>query len=140
MGRKKKQVEPEELSPAYLTTDKHNRFNERGEEVLNPTVMAPPVGYKKQESMFDIVREQIRRSKVDRFLEDKEPESEEEADDFEIEDDPVLPGTRWENDMVPSIKQTRAAMRELQELEKKYAAVVEKPAEEPPAETTPPKE
>lgn len=112
MAKKRKpEIEP------FRTTDKHNRFNEDGREILNPTPMQPPIGYKKQPSIAEQIREQVRAAK---YLDDMEPETEEEADDFEIDDDPPIP-SRWENDMVPSIKETRARIRALQEQEKMFA-------------------
>lgn len=115
----------------YRTTDKSNRFDEHGHEVLNPTVMAPPLGYKKQLSIAEQVRQQIRSMKA---LQDDAPETEDEADDFEIDDDPVMP-SRWENDMIPSIKETRKRLKELEKEVKLYA----KPPEAKPAETVDPK-
>lgn len=103
----------------FKTTDRYNRFNELGEEILNPTPMQPPVGYKKQPSMIDIVRQQVAAHHAS--LLDMEPETEDEADDFDIPDDPVDPQSRWENDNVPSlknIKDRRIAMEaELAQLE-----------------------
>lgn len=119
------------IDDVYKTTDKENRFDENGHEVLNPTVMAPPLGYKKQLSIAEQVRQQIRSMKA---LQDDEPETEEEADDFDIEDDPVMP-SRWENDLIPSIKETRKRMKELEKEVKLYA----KPPEAKPAETVEPK-
>lgn len=73
-------------------------------------------------------------------MEDNEPETEEEADDFEIVDDPQ-PQSRWENDMVPSIKETRARLRALEEAERRFAkppeAKPEKQAPEPTEEIEP---
>lgn len=101
----------------FRTTDKHNRHNEDGHEILNPTPMQPPLGYKPQMSLAEQIRQQVRAMKSEI---DMEPETEEEADDFEIDDDPPIP-SRWENDMVPSIKETRARIRELEAQEKLYA-------------------
>ena len=69
----------------YKTTDKDNRFDENGREVLNPTPMQPPLGYKKTPSLAEQIRQQIMTF---RSFEDNDPETEEEADDFKIEDDP----------------------------------------------------
>lgn len=110
------------MEDVYKTTDKNNRFNEDGHEVLNPTPMQPPLGYKPQLSLSEQIRQQVRQLKN---LEDLDPETEEEADDFDIEDDPQ-PQSRWENDMIPSIKETRARIRALEEQEKLYAKPPEK--------------
>ena len=116
----------------YKTTDKDNRFDENGREVLNPTPMQPPLGYKKTPSLAEQIRQQIMTF---RSFEDNDPETEEEADDFEIEDDPQ-PESRWENDMIPSIKESRRRLRELEEQEKLYAKP-EAPAGPPEAAPNP---
>lgn len=108
----------------FRTTDKDNRFDEFGREVLNPTPMQPPLGYKPVPSLAEQIRLSIRQMK---HMDDDEPETEEEADDFEIDEDPAPP-SRWENDMVPSIKETRARARALEEQLKLHA----KPEAPPP--------
>lgn len=126
------------MDDVYRTTDKNNRHNEDGHEILNPTPMQPPLNYRAQPSLAEQIRQQVRAYAA---LQDMEPETEEEADDFEIEDDPQ-PISRWENDMIPSIKETRARARELDRVQKLYAvapnANQERPSpvggEQPPAQ------
>lgn len=101
----------------YRTTHKRNRFDATGGEVLNPTPMQPPLGYKAQLSLTEQIRQQVRTLAS---MNDMEPETEDEADDFDIEDDPLL-HSPWENDFVPSLKETKARVRELEEQEKLYA-------------------
>lgn len=125
------------MDDVYKTTDKHNRFDEFGREILNPTPMQPPLGYKPSMSLAEQIRLQVRQLKS---LDDMEPESEEEADDFEIEDDPQ-PVSRWENDTIPSIKETRHRLRALKEQERRFAvppAAAEPPQAENPAPAFPP--
>lgn len=105
------------MDDVYKTTDKHNRFSEDNKEILNPTPMQPPLGYKPSLSLVEQIRQQIRQFKQ---LDDTDPETEEEADDFEIDEDPVMP-SRWENDTIPSIKESRATMRRLEEQARLYA-------------------
>lgn len=112
----------------YRTTDKNNRHDVDGREVLNPTPMQPPLGYKKTLSLAEQIRQQIRQLKD---YDDQDPETEEEADDFDIEDDPIIQ-SRWENDMIPSIKESRARIRALEEEERLYAAP-QAPEASPPA-------
>lgn len=95
------------------TTDHTNRHNEFGHEVLNPTPMQPPVGYKPIPSLLDTIREQIRAHHLSTI--DMDPETEEEADDFDIPDDPVDPQSRWENDTIPSLKEMKARRERLEE-------------------------
>lgn len=105
------------VEDVYKTTDKFNRFSEDNHEILNPTPVAPPLNYKPGLSLVEQIRQQVRLAKS---MDDHEPETEEEADDFEIAEDPQ-PESRWENDMIPSIKETRKRIRELEAAERKYA-------------------
>lgn len=100
----------------FRTTDKHNRHDATGGECLNPIPMQPPIGYKPTLSLAEQIRQQVRALS----LANMEPETEEEADDFEVADDPIIQ-SRWENDLVPSIKETRARLRELEAQERAYA-------------------
>lgn len=122
------------MDKVYKTTDKYNRFNEDNHEILNPTPIAPPVGYKPTLSLVEQIRQQVRMAK---HMDDMEPESEEEADDFEIEDDPIIE-SRWENDMIPSIKETRKRIKELEAAEKRYARTPEEAAPTAPTEPAEP--
>lgn len=121
------------MDDIYKTTDKHNRHTEDGREMLNPTPMQPPLGYRPQPSLAEQIRLQIRQMK---HLDDPEPETEEEADDFEIDDDPVME-SRWENDLIPSIKETRARARELQREARLYAAAEQPPVLDPSGDQQP---
>jgi len=124
-----KKPKPEDIDP-YRTTDKRNRHTEDGKEILNPTPIQPPLGYNPAPSLIETVRQQVRQMK---HLDDDEPESEEEADDFEIEDDPPII-SRWENDMIPSIKEVKKRAAELEEQAKLYAKAPDpKPKTEEPA-------
>lgn len=110
----------------YRTTDKHNRFTEDNKEILNPTPMQPPLNYKPGLSLTEQIRQQVRQAK---HLDDMEPETEEEADDFEIDEDPAPP-SRWENDMIPSIKEIKKRGEELQRLFARAPQAAEPPAPE----------
>lgn len=68
-----------------------------GREYNDPTPMAPPIGYKRQPSMVEIVRAQIRDAMLAQQLAEQGVETFEEADDFEIGDD-YDPSSPWEND------------------------------------------
>lgn len=119
------------MDDVFKTTDKYNRFSEDNKEILNPTPVQPPLGYKPSKSLAEQIREQVRALK---HLDDTEPETEDEADDFEIEEDPI-PHSRWENDLIPSIKETRARARELEKQARLYAAP---PAPKAPEESLAP--
>lgn len=108
------------MDDVFKTTDKWNRFNENGHEQLNPTPMQPPLGYVRQPSLAEQIRQQVASM---RRLEDNEPETEEEADDFDIPDDPPDVQSRWENDNIPSLKETRARLRELEKQEQALTTI-----------------
>lgn len=105
------------MDDVFKTTDKRNRFSEDGHEILNPTPVSPPLGYRKTLSLAEQIRQQVRQLK---HIDDDEPETLEEADDFEIDDDPA-PSSRWENDMVPSVKEAQRKAKQLEAEVKKYA-------------------
>lgn len=81
-----------------------------GQPVLSPTPVAPAVGYRKQESIFDQVRAAMRAHKLEE-LEQLE-ESLDEADDFEISDDPPDPGSKYETGTLPSLQEIRAMIEQ----------------------------
>lgn len=131
-------VPPRREDPnVYLTTDHTNRHNEFGHEILNPTPMQPPLGYKPVPSLLDTIREQIRAHHLSTI--DMDPETEEEADDFDIPDDPIDPQSRWENDTIPSVKEMRARRERLEEELRNLEAQTQTPpggrqAADPPLE------
>lgn len=65
------------------------RLNDQGQEVPDPTPMAPPVSASKPFSLRDQVRQLIREERFNAGIAAQGRETFEEADDFEIdEDDP----------------------------------------------------
>lgn len=92
----------------------HGGINDEGLEVVSNVPMAPPVGWKPQPSLLDIVREQVKASRLAQRQQELDEMSEtiDQADDFDIEDDPADPTTPYENDRDPSIRDLLAAGRE----------------------------
>jgi len=86
-----------------------------GRELLDSTPMAPPVGYVRQPTMVDIIRAQIRGERLREEAANMGMESFEEADDFEIPDDPVDPSSPYEEifDPEPRRQAPRTAQEEL---------------------------
>lgn len=63
-----------------------------GREYLDPTQIAPPIGYTRQKSLAEQIREMVRSENLRHLAEQAGHESFEEADDFEMEDfDPTSP-------------------------------------------------
>lgn len=86
---------------------------ETGRPIYDPTPMAPPIGYKKQPSIFDQVRQAIRQERLAE-LEQLE-ETLDQVDDYEITDDPPDPASRWENDWEPTVAELRQMIEDKKE-------------------------
>lgn len=84
--------------------------NPDGEAMLDPKPMQPPLGYKRQPSLADQIRQQVLAAKLEAL--DALEETEEEADDFEVGEDfePVSP---HENDHIPSIRDLKKKAKEI---------------------------
>jgi len=81
------------------------RHDATGGEVLDPQPMQPPLGYKKQLSLTEQIRQQVRLHALS--LEDNDiTETDEEADDFEIGED-YEPLSKHENDHIPTVKELK---------------------------------
>lgn len=76
-------------------------LNVRGQEVPDPTIVEPPLGYEAQPDIFEMQRRMIRHE-LSRIAAEQELETFEEADDFEIEDDPVDFISPWEEFFDPA--------------------------------------
>lgn len=126
MAKKRDMLAPqgEQEYPNYNLHDL--RHDADGAEHLDPTPMQPPLGYKKIPSLRDQIRQMVMEHH--KQLEDNDPESIEEADDFEMEED-YDPHSRWENDFEPSIK-------ELKKLYAERLAAEAAAASPPPTNTT----
>lgn len=96
----------------YLARLLSKGLNPDGTPILDPVPVAPPIGYKKQPSMVEIVRDMVRGEKLRQAAEEMGAESFEEADDFDIPDDPVQLRSEWENDFEPSVQELMEAGRE----------------------------
>jgi len=74
------------------------KLDARGSEILDSTPMEPPLGYRKQPSMFDVMRKLI----ADREFELSQAgfETPEEADDFDVQDD-FDPSSPYEHNFDP---------------------------------------
>lgn len=70
-------------------------YDDKGREVLDPTPVALPVGWKRPESLQELVQRMVREH-VSRVAAAEGEESFDEADDFEVEDDLVEPPTAHE--------------------------------------------
>lgn len=114
--------------------------DEFGRELVDPTPMAPPIGYKKQPSMVEMVRNMVRSEHLAREAAMMGKETFEQADDFDIPDDPLDPSTPYENEFDPPVRElVKVGQEEVKrkEAEKKAASSRKSPKKvedsEPPA-------
>lgn len=104
-----KYTDPEtgEVSQALLDLEHYlvtvgNYLNPDGSENPDPVPMAPPVGYNKQPTLVERIREMVREAALAQQLAAQGVETFEEADDFDIPDDPYRePDSPWEGEFEP---------------------------------------
>lgn len=65
----------------------HIKYDNNGRELMDPTPIAPPIGYKKSASISEQIRSMIRSERLREEAEGAGYESFEEADDFDVGDD-----------------------------------------------------
>lgn len=84
-----------DMEDYYARQEKRGFVGSR--QKVSSVPMAPPVGYKKQPSMVDIIREQVRSHHLAVAAEQAGMETFEEADDFDVGDpDDALPLSEYE--------------------------------------------
>lgn len=72
------------------------RDAQTGKELPDPVPIAPPIGWYKQPSMFDQVRNMVRSEHLRMYAEAQGEETFEEASDFDVEDD-IFPASQYED-------------------------------------------
>lgn len=73
---------------AVSGSDEYGFLNVSGHEVPDPTIMEPPLGFVPAPDLMAQMRSMV-QNELSRIAEAQELETFEEADDFDIEDDPV---------------------------------------------------
>lgn len=91
--RKKREEARQALIEHYIQiaieqSDEYGFLNVMGHEVPDPTVVEPPLGYVAQPDLMEMMRRMI-HNQLSAIAAQAEFETMEEADDFDIEDDPV---------------------------------------------------
>ncbi|UDN67847.1 hypothetical protein [robinz microvirus RP_145] len=92
---------------------RHTTLDKEGREILSPLPLEPPLGYKKSESMAEMVRRMIQSEHLRIAAEQAGAETFEESEDFDIGDD-FEPHSPWENDFDPPISELTQAGIEIQ--------------------------
>lgn len=77
-------------------------LDQGGRETLDPTPMAPPIGYNKQPTMVDHIRNLVRSERLAEEVRRAGFETAEEADDFEVGDD-FDPTSPYEHNFDPPV-------------------------------------
>lgn len=77
---------------------RHRYLDAKRREKPDPLPVSPPLGYKKTPSLSEQIRDMVRSEKLRQAAEEAGVETFEEADDFDIPDDPVDPSTPYEAD------------------------------------------
>lgn len=104
-GRKKPQLDLED----YLQKIKKAGLDESGHELVSSKPMQPPLGYKKQPSLAELVREMVQSEALRQKIESEGGETLEEFEDFDVEDEPEMMSSPWENQHDPSLAELQAA-------------------------------
>lgn len=77
----------ETTTPQRRVKASHTKFDADGRELMDPTPIAPPIGYKKSPSIAEQIRTMIRSEHLRQEAERAGYETFEEADDFDVGDD-----------------------------------------------------
>lgn len=108
------------------------RLTEDGQEILDPTPVAPPVGFVRQPSLAEQIRQMVRSEKLALEAEAAGFETFEEADDFNVGDD-YDPRSPFEEHFEPT------PIEELKRRKMEAEKVIESPPPSPPAPPQEPK-
>lgn len=135
-----------EKQPEKVRRPQHTDFMQAGKEFPDPTPVAPPLGYVKQDSLAKKMREMIMSEQLKAAAREAGVETFEEADDFNVGDD-YDPTSPWEEEFDPPMAPEPAPTREdfiadMAEAFKRATSVPlpeqETPPEEPKGGGTPP--
>lgn len=86
-------------------------LNDKGQELLDPVPMAPPIGYRREESLHDKIRSMVRGEHLRLAALEAGAETFAEADDFEVGDD-FDPRTEYEEVFDPVDAEARMRLRD----------------------------
>lgn len=87
-------------------------FNDEGKFIPDSVPVAPPLGYKRQPSMVEIVRNMVRSEKLAEEARNAGAETFEESEDFDIDDEPEDLRSGWETEFDPPLDEIQRAVEE----------------------------
>lgn len=135
--RRPKQIDLED----YILKLKARGLDNDGKLVPDPVPIAPPIGYKKAPSMVEIVRDMVKGERLAQAAREAGAETFEEAEDFDVPDDPPDMRSPFENTFDPPISELlsagQQALAEKAGEAAKAAGSPDKPAPPPPAPPAP---
>lgn len=144
LGLFKKKPLPRLSPEAYLEKLVKKGFDKNtGQFVPDPVPMAPPVGYRKQPSMVELVRDMVRGEHLRREALEAGYESFEESEDFDMDDEDPLMSSGFENDFDPPLSEitreveaerARHVSSSVADSSKSGGAGGSPPADDPPSE------
>lgn len=108
----KQQIDLEEAIAAHKQKMRDRGYNDEGKFIPDSVPMAPPIGYKKQPSMVEIVRNMVRSERLADEARRAGMETFEESEDFDVGDDGEDLKSGFENDFDPPIDELRRAIEE----------------------------
>lgn len=100
----------------------HSGLNELGQEIPDSVPVAPPVGYRPGPTLQDTILHMLRQQALRVAADTEGFDSPEEADDFDIPDDPLDPLTEYEVEFMP-VDELRNRLTVLDRAIKKKEAV-----------------
>lgn len=86
-------------------------LDKTGAEIMDPQSLAPPLGFVRRPPLAEQIRDMVRSEHLRQAAEGSGLETFEEADDFDIPDDPPDPQSQWENEFDPPISELLEAGR-----------------------------
>lgn len=97
-------LEPDYLIPPVFDADgvqASSGIGRDGKEYPDPVPMAPPVGFVAPEDLMSMIKRMVRNEQLMAIADKEGFDTFEEAEDFEIEDDPLDPLTPYEEVFLP---------------------------------------
>lgn len=100
--KNQKKLRGKEVQPNKVVRAQHTEVMQNGREYPDPTPIAPPVGFIKQPTLAETMRQMVRSEELKRAARESGAETFEEADDFDVGDD-YDPKSPYEEEFEPAI-------------------------------------
>lgn len=133
LRRRPKQLDLED----YLAKMASKGFDKNGNFKMDPTPIAPPIGYKRHPTMVELIRDMIAKNNI---TQGTGAETFEESEDFDVDDDGEQLRSPHENEGQPQLAELLNAGAQVAKYRGSAPApsdaplVPEKPAQDPPSD------